>query len=424
MRDGKQITESLSNVCPECSSIGLMSDPETRELFCPNCGFTTNDEGALSAEGATRTTHSGTPSFPFLYDKGLSTSFRPSDVHNERVHDFRRLASVDKAAKGIRPKESSILNMCRNILPILERNFGMSRGMIDRVKAKTTEVVLKHQIPRIEGIYPALICYALLELGVRVDRKKVVMELTDSIPRLLRKEAQPFKFISDKEGWVYEFRINSEDPVDQYIITTRAQSESGGLGNATAWVSVVSNLANETEPVSTSSRIVEGRLRIHLQTDKEVYLKGDTIRVTAHVTMNDDPVHLTDRDIKLDAYVYSGGRFRKAIRALWALYNETGLSPPRLIAEDFLKQCRLLSPRQKISALKTLDDLRYISRLYGTHFTPRQLAAITARIHLLNYDDTTVANDFTIGVSALSSKEDFIQRVLGSNCNELLLSLG
>jgi hypothetical protein len=300
----------------------------------------------------------------------------------------------------------------------------MSRGMIDRVKAKTTEVVLKHQIPRIEGIYPALICYALLELGVRVDRKKVVMELTDSIPRLLRKEAQPFKFISDKEGWVYEFRINSEDPVDQYIITTRAQSESGGLGNATAWVSVVSNLANETEPVSTSSRIVEGRLRIHLQTDKEVYLKGDTIRVTAHVTMNDDPVHLTDRDIKLDAYVYSGGRFRKAIRALWALYNETGLSPPRLIAEDFLKQCRLLSPRQKISALKTLDDLRYISRLYGTHFTPRQLAAITARIHLLNYDDTTVANDFTIGVSALSSKEDFIQRVLGSNCNELLLSLG
>jgi hypothetical protein len=421
MDEVKQGASSISNLCPECAEANLIPDQTLGELFCPHCGFSTSDEGSLSTDGAP---HGGTPSFPFLYDKGLSTSFNPSDVRGERSIEFRRLAFVDRAAKGIRPKESSILNVCRNILPILERNFGMSRGVIDGVKTKITEIIEKHQIPRIEGIYPALICYALLVLGVRIDRKKVLMDLTDSRPKLLRNTEQAFRFISKKEGWIYEFSVGDEDPVDQYIIGARGESKSDDMrGNASAWVSVVSSLADETEPVSASSRVVDGRLRIHLQTDKEVYVKGETIRVTAHVTINDDPTPLTDNDIQLKTYVCGGGRFRKAARAFWSLCAETELRPPPLAAEDYLKQCKLLTPDQKISALDTLSDLRHIAKLYGVHPTIRQLAAITARIHLLNYDDTTVANEFAIGVSALSSKEDFIQRVLGTNYDALLFSV-
>ncbi len=422
VESSKQTTELLGDACPECSTATLMSDPELGELFCPNCGFTSADEEPHSTID---TTHGGSPSFPFLYDKGLSTSFNPSDMHDDRVHDFRRLAAVDKAAKGIRPKESSILNVCRNILPILENNCGMSRGMIDRVKTKITEIILKNEIPRVEGIYPALICHALLALGIRVDRKKVIMELTDSRPRLLREPAEHFNFISKEEGWVYEFIVDEGDPADQYLISARAESIVGNLrGNVTAWVSVVSCVTDETNSVSTLSRAVEERLRIHLQTDKQAYMKGETMKITAHVTMNDNPDPLTDKDIQLSAYVYSGGRFRKANKALWALCFKTGLRPPQLTAADYLRQCKLLTPNQKISALNTLSDIQHTAKLYGVHLTIRQQAAITTRIHLLNYDDASIANEFAIGVSALSFKKDFVQRVLGTNCDILLFSLG
>lgn len=181
--DNDENDSVMNNVCPECSEAEMLEDPDIGELYSPNCGYSVRTEVAFSNGGVV---HGGSPSFPFLYDKGLPTSFKPSDVKDERAIDFKRLARIDEATKGIRPKESSVLNVSRKILPMLEHRFPSSRAMVDAVKTRVTELVLKNNIPHIKGIYPALVAYALLDLKLHVDRKKVLQMLTDSHPGCIR----------------------------------------------------------------------------------------------------------------------------------------------------------------------------------------------------------------------------------------------
>lgn len=90
---------------------------------------------------------------------------------------------------------------------------------------------------------------------------------------------------------------------------------------------------------------------------------------------------------------------------------------------EFLKACDLLPARNKMLAIQTLENFEHTVKLYGVYIQPRQLAAIAARLHLPNYDDKTVADEFVMGVSALTSKMAFLN-VLHTNVDSLLMSKG
>lgn len=413
-------TDTVSNRCPECDSTDMLPDPELGELYCPNCGCTVETpESTLATEGII---HKGTPSFSFLYDKGLTTTFRPTDLRDERVVDFKRLAAIDRAAKGIRPRESSVLNVSRNIMPILEQNFRSAPGVINRVKTRVAEITVKHTIPRIEGIYQALVCHALLELGIRVDRKKALMELTNSRCELLKRPPPVFTYLPEKKEWLCEFEIEDDYPNDRLVISVRAQSNGGEMrGNATAWISTTPIFDIDEEAVLTSSRVVDGRLRIHLQTNKTTYAKGESVVLTAQVTSDDGTAHFDEQDIEMRAYIYSGGWYRTASRALWVLHNVMGVSLRPPSGRDFLRECKLLSSKNKLLAMQTLETLEHVADQYGVWLQPRQLAAVAARLHLPNYDEKRVAEEFVMGVSALTSKMSFLD-VLQTNASSLVIA--
>jgi len=417
--DNNEKSSVVDSVCPECLEAGMLEDPDLGELYCPSCGCTIRNEAGLSNDGVI---HGGSPSFPFLYDKGLPTSFRPSDVKDERALEFKRLARVDEAAKGIRPKESSVLNVCRKILPMLECRFPSSRGVVDKVKSKVTELVLKNDIPHVRGIYPALVAYALLDLKLYVDRKKVLQMLTNSHPGCFRKI--PFTFASNQ--WTCSFQVDKKDPVDLWIIDARAKSkeDESVRGNAAAMISVTSCYANPSlEGVKAVSRAVDGRLRVQLQVNKAVFTREEIVSLSASV-LSDGGAPLTDRDVELTAYLFGGGRFKAASRALWDLCKFTGLPLPKATAEDYLRTCDLEglrnNPTRLKRALETLADCEHIARLYGRQVQPRQLAAVVASKCLPHYGDGEIAEEFGIGVSALAAKREHL-RILMSNLDELFL---
>jgi hypothetical protein len=81
--------------------------------------------------------------------------------------------------RGVRRGEGTVLNVQRKILPMAERLSAGKPELLKNVKARIAQLALKG-LPRIAGVYPAAVCQALLECGLRQEKKKLLMQLTGS----------------------------------------------------------------------------------------------------------------------------------------------------------------------------------------------------------------------------------------------------
>ena len=77
--------------CPECGSINLVHDYDTRELVCGDCGFVLHDQTvdrgpewrAFDDEQRSKRTRVGAPLTYTMHDKGLSTMI---DWHDRDIY--------------------------------------------------------------------------------------------------------------------------------------------------------------------------------------------------------------------------------------------------------------------------------------------------------------------------------------------------
>ncbi|MEM2432115.1 MAG: TFIIB-type zinc ribbon-containing protein, partial [Candidatus Bathyarchaeia archaeon] len=126
----------LVDRCPECGSTNLVSDPDTGEVICSDCGLvvqeSTMDKGpewrAFTQEEKKSRSRVGIPISFSVHDKGLSTS----------------IDKVDRDALGRKLPLSSRLQMWRlrkwqirsRVQSSIDRNLAQAMTEIDRLSDK------------------------------------------------------------------------------------------------------------------------------------------------------------------------------------------------------------------------------------------------------------------------------------------------
>jgi len=300
-----------------------VKDSELGENVCESCGLVIDKLNLVNQRP-----HEGTPSFNFMYDKALPTVFDARDAKVEQVDEFRRLASLDRSIRGVRRGEATVLNAQRKILPMAERLCAGKPELLKNVKARIAELALEG-LPRIAGVYPAAVCQALLECGVRQEKKKLLTQLTVSSRAHLGKVR--LKYDAGAAAWVGTFELKPYMPSDGYFVKVSATAPSGGKvmrGIATHEFKVVLEKCedeNGGDPASRSRR-VDDRLTVSVSTERKAYRIGESICVSAQVRFPDGTI-LDDKakDAKVEAAFSSGGRLRAAEKALWILRKRRSL---------------------------------------------------------------------------------------------------
>jgi len=237
--------------------------------------------------------------------------------------------------RGVRRGEATVLNVQRKILPMAERLCAGKPELLKNVKARIVELALEG-LPRIAGVYPAAVCQALLECGLRQEKKKLLMQLTGSSRAHLGKVR--LKYDAGAAAWVGTFELKSHMPTDRYFVKVSATAPSGGRvmrGIATQVFKVVLERRedeNGGDPASQSRRM-DDRLTVSVSTEQKAYRIGESIRVAAQVRFPDGAVLDNKmKDAKVEAVFSSGGRLKAAEKALWILRKRQSLGIGKAVA--------------------------------------------------------------------------------------------
>jgi len=384
-----------------------MKDEELGEFVCQGCGLVV--DRALSF--VNQQPHGGTPSFNFMYDKALPTVFDARDAGDERVREFQLLSRLDRSVRGIRKGEVTVLNLQRRILPMVERMFSGKPELIKNVKMKVTKMALSQELPRISGVYHAVVCQALLECGVRQGADELLEQLTGSKLKAIGR--LELKYDAGVSGWTGTFTLEPDAPIDGYFVKVTAQVPSGGRtikGSATQGFDVVSEKrgGDDLSDPASRSRVLDDHLVVSLSTDREAYRPGESVCVVARVNFPDG--RAVDGEVegaKVEAVFTSGGKLQAAERALWILRKHQSLilqekSAPKTV-QDFIAKCELLKG-ERFEAIRRAEEILALFHDFKTPLTSRNASALGVWTVRPDLPPKTVADAFRISSVILQAK--------------------
>jgi hypothetical protein len=345
-----------------------------------------------------------------MYDKALPTVFDARDARGERVREFQLLSRLDRSVRGIRKGEVTVLNLQRRILPMVERMFSGKPELIKNVKMKVTKMALSQELPRISGVYHAVVCQALLECGVRQGEEELLEQLTGSkheeIGRL------ELKYDAEVSGWTGTFTLKPNAQIDGYFVKVTAQVPSGGRsikGTATREFDVVSEKrGSDLGDPASRSRVLDNHLVVSLSTDREAYRPGESIRVVAQVSFPDGrAVDDKVEGAKVEAVFTSGGKLQAAERSLWTLRKHQSLIlqekyAPKTV-RDFFAKCEFLKG-ERFEAVRRAEGISALFHDFKTPLTSRMASALGVWMVRPDLPPKIVADEFRISPIVLQAK--------------------
>jgi transcription initiation factor TFIIB len=265
-----RVSTTTINKCPSCKNKKIITDPDSGEMICDNCGRVIYDKlqdtGPQWRTFSTDETRIGIPRSLARHDMGLSTIIGRTDRDaggNKLDAAMRtrmsRLATWDKRSQVHTPKERS-LRQAFFQLDVLKDKLGLSDSIVE----KTAYIYRKAQARRItrgrtiSGILAAAIYISCREMGAHrtlddlatacnVKRKELskAFRVVHTILDLKLPQPDPMKFMAKIAGKVKLSEKTKRQAVQIMSNVTREEISAGkdpmGLAASVLYLSSINN---------------------------------------------------------------------------------------------------------------------------------------------------------------------------------------
>jgi len=298
MEKKEQIVETkLLDQCPECGSTNLITDYDTGEIVCGDCGFVSPEQmvdlgpewRAFDEEQRAERTRVGAPISQAIYDKGLSTTLRPINrdafgrvlppktflemgrlsrrQESSRVHssiDRNFALAMSEAGrildKFVIPRDSKLREaVAITYRKVLEKGLIRGRSIIAMVPATIYVIFRQNGITRTlqEVANVSLVdekevarCYRIL-----LKELEIQMPVPDAI-KYVSKIAERIGIPGKIQGRAIEILQKAKEKVKEKRIIISGKDRMG-LAAAALYIACLENNEGETRSKWTQKKIAE-----------------------------------------------------------------------------------------------------------------------------------------------------------------------
>lgn len=190
--EGRKMIETLS--CPTCNNSNqtTITDPESGEIICHNCGivildriedYVHEERGAYSMEELYTRSRTGAPASLAFHDKGLCTIIGKANIDaSGKAFDITSLHKIEKLRRlnswiNVQKSSEKSLRRAFQRLNTLKDKLGLSEPIVEK-SAYIFRKVQERQLVRgrtIDGMLSAAVYTACREMGASITLKDIAL---------------------------------------------------------------------------------------------------------------------------------------------------------------------------------------------------------------------------------------------------------